>query len=100
MQKRAITNYHLNWRSFRLLIRYQANYLWPGTDHIEVYVVHPKHAVIPITETGYRSHFIDQEELSLAGGAVNFITDWLDREAAAKKWKVRELAAQQLKLDL
>ena len=35
------------------------DYLWNGTSHIEVHIVRPKRAPIPITETGYHSHFID-----------------------------------------
>ena len=100
MTTRRIIARKLVWRGILLVIREQHDYLWPGQSHVEVYVVRPKHAVIPITETGYRSHFIDTEELSLAGGAVAFVTEWLDREAATKKWQRAEIMAQQLTLDL
>ena len=118
MTKRPIVTHKINWRGISLVIREQHDYLWPGQSHVEVYVVsktrfqpdvsktgvhrnaRPKHAVLPITETGYRSHFIDTEELSLAGGAVSFVTDWLDREAVTKKWQRAELEGAQLELDL
>ena len=126
MTKRPIKTHKLTWRGIALVIREQHDYLWPGQSHVEVYVVsktrvkvvsktrfqpdvsktgvhrnaRPKHAVLPITETGYRSHFIDTEELSLAGGAVSFVTDWLDREAITKKWQRAVLEGAQLELDL
>ena len=100
MTTHTIVTRKLMWRDIQLLIREQHDYLWPSQSHIEVYVVRPKHAVIPITQTGYRSHFIDTEGLSLAGGAIAFVTNWLDREAACKKWQRADLEARQLKLDL
>ena len=62
-------------------------------------MVRPKRAAIPITPTGYRSHFIANEALLLAGGAVAFITAWLDREAGTKTWQRAEIKAQQITLD-
>ena len=61
-------------------------------------MVRPKRAAIPITETGYRSHFIDTLELINQGGVVTFVTAWLDREAKSKDWQNRELASRQLDL--
>ena len=58
-------------------------------------MVRPKRAPIPITETGYRSHFIDTLDLINAGGAVTFVTAWLDREAKSKDWQNREFKLRQ-----
>ena len=100
MTKRRIITHKLMWRDILIIVREQADYLWPGQSHIEIHVARPKRAIIPITETGYRSHFIGSEELSLAGGALAFVTAWLDREAASKKWQRAEIKAQQLTFDL
>ncbi len=100
MTKRRIITHKLMWRDIFLTIREQADYIWPGQSHIEIHVVRPKRTILPITQTGYRSHFIGSEELSLAGGAVAFVTAWLDREAASRSWQRAEIKAQQLKLDL
>ena len=94
------TTSKIEWRGILLIVRTQADYLWQGQSHIEVYVARPKRAIIPITQTGYRSHFIATEELSLAGGAVAFVTAWLDSEAASKAWQRAEIRAQQLSFDL
>ena len=93
--KQRISTYRIEWRGIRLVIRHQVDYLWAGQSHIEINVVHPKRTAIPITETGYRSHFIGTLPLINAGGAVTFVTAWLDREAKSKKWIARELRETQ-----
>ena len=40
----------------------------------------PSGAVLPITETGYRSHFLAATEVIAAGGPVRYVLAWLDRE--------------------
>ena len=94
MRKRPAT-YKIEWRGVLIVIRHELDYLWPGTSHIEVHVVRPKRAPIPITETGYRSHFINTLELINAGGAVTFVTAWLDIEAKSKAWRNREFESRQ-----
>ena len=89
MKKRP-TTYRIVWRDILIVILHELDYLWNGTSHIEVHVVRPKRAPIPITETGYRSHFIDTLELISAGGAVTFVTAWLDRGAESKAWQKHE----------
>ena len=98
MKKRITHTYRIVWRGITLQIRHQPLYFDYGADHIEIHVKKPKDAIIPITETGYRSHFIDEEELKQAGGPVAFVTAWLDREGNTKKWIKRELASRQLEL--
>ena len=94
MRKRP-TTYKIVWRDIQIVIRHELDYLWQGSSHIEVHVVRPKRAAIPITETGYRSHFIPTLELINAGGPVTFITAWLDREAKSKAWQNRDFRNRQ-----
>ena len=54
--------------------------------------------VIPITATGYRSHFLDQELLVESGGPVGFFLDWIEREARTRKWAKAEFKWRQLEL--
>jgi hypothetical protein len=92
--KKRTTTYRIEWHGIRLVIRHQLDYPWLGQSHVEFYVVRPKQAAIPITATGYRSHFIGTIGLINAGGAVSFVTAWLDREAS-KSWITRELRESQ-----
>ena len=94
--KRKTTTHAFVWRSIMIEIHHTRDYLYPGTDHIELHVKKPKAAVLPITDTGYRSEFVDAEELATIGGPVLYVQQWLDREAATKRWRALELKAAQL----
>lgn len=45
---------------------------------------------LPITETGYRSHFLPPDEVEDAGGPVAYVVAWLDHAAQSPDWKRRE----------
>ena len=70
----------------------------PSVSHIEIIVLAPKAAPIPITNTGYLSHFLDEEHLATAGGPVAFFLDWIEREARTKQWAKAEFKWRQLEL--
>jgi hypothetical protein len=81
-----------------IFIRHTRDYLVAGSDHIEIESVKPKRAALPITETGYRSHFMDRQELRSAGGPLQFVKSWLLREERSKEWVKRDHAARQTDL--
>ena len=95
MTKRKPKTSQLTWRGTLLLIKHTPKY-FGHADHIEVIVKKPAKAVLPITDTGYRSHFIDPEELAAAGGPVLFVQAWLEREAATKASRDRQAKLAQL----
>lgn len=66
-----------------------------GWTHIELVVIKPERAPLPITATGYLSHFIDESLLAANGGAVAFFTAWLDCEAKTKAWAKAEFKWRQ-----
>lgn len=86
------------WRHLVLKVRHKPNYLSPGWSHIELAVVSPADAPCPITTTGYKSHFLDQDQLKAAGGPVAFFVDWLNREARTAAWARIESRWRQLDL--
>ena len=47
---------------------------------------------LPVTETGYRSHFIPAGTVAEHGGAVAFVTAWLEHEAARTGWSGAQLS--------
>jgi hypothetical protein len=55
-------------------------------------------AALPVTETGYRSAFIAGSVITLEGGLVAFVRDWLDEAANDPAWKAAQDAARQLAL--
>lgn len=87
------TRYEIEWRdpvtdrTVRIRITHSRDYLGQGQDHVEVQSLVPDKAPLPITETGYCSHFISPLELINDGGPVTFVTAWLDRAARGKDWQ-------------
>lgn len=95
------SRYEIDWRNpvtnetVRIRITHSRDYLSSGSDHIEVESITPKKAPLPITETGYRWHFLAALELINAGGPVTFVTAWIEQEAKGKAWtKVAAAKAQ------
>ena len=87
------TTYEIEWRNpvtgiaVRIRIVHARDYLSTGNDHLEIESIKPKKAPLPISETGFRSHFMPALELVNAGGPVTFVTAWIEREAAGTAWQ-------------
>ena len=88
----------LVWRGVTCRVRHTRNYISPGWSHLEIILLAPMDAPLPITRTGYLSHFLDEEELAKAGGPVAFFLAWLDREARTSAWAKAEFTWRQLEL--
>ncbi|MEJ0027706.1 MAG: hypothetical protein WDN01_16905 [Rhizomicrobium sp.] len=99
-KKRAIREQTLQWRDVTLAVSYERD--WMGMKdtiaHLQIRVLGPKGAVIPLTDTGYRSHFISSVYVDEAGGPLAYVRRWLESEAATPAWKRREQASRQLSL--
>jgi hypothetical protein len=94
--KRRASTTRLSWRHVILKVRHTRDYLLQGQDHIELLVMAPKGGMLPVTETGYRSHFIAAAELAAAGGPARYVLAWLDREARTKRWQETQFRWRQL----
>lgn len=64
-------------------------------DHLDITCVSPARAALPITETGYRSLFIDESHLIEAGGVVAYVTAWLEEASRSPEWRAQAAAARQ-----
>ncbi len=61
---------------------------WGVIAHLEIHSVRPERARLPITETGYLSHFHAPNTLEARGGDVVVqVMAWLDEEAAKPEWR-------------
>ena len=95
------TRYEIAWtnplsnETIKIRITHARDYLSSGSDHIEVESIKPSRAPLPITETGYRSHFMPALELMNAGGPVTFVTAWIEHEAKGNAWSKAATAKQQ-----
>lgn len=89
------SHYEIDWadpetgQKVRIGITHARDYLAQGTDHLEIQSLTPRSAPLPITDTGYLSHFTNPLALVNAGGPVTFVTAWLRQEAAGKAWKAK-----------
>ena len=53
---------------------------------------------LPITETGYKSHFILEPNIREYGGVEKFIIDWLNEASQSEEWKAHKLQSDQYSL--
>jgi hypothetical protein len=72
------STHKLVWRDWTCRVKHTPNYINTGWSHLEIRVVTPKGAPLPITGTGYLSQLLDAELVEKAGGPVAFFQRWLD----------------------
>ena len=95
--------HRFEWNGILLEVSYAPQWLPPGIlgediAHLEVRSLYPTDAPLPITETGYRSHFIAASAIAAAGGPVAYVDMWLTVDRDAPVWREREQSARQLAL--
>jgi hypothetical protein len=94
------TDHHMDWEGIALLVKWCPS--WNGENaiyqiaHLEINAANK--TPLPITETGYKSHFIDKEAVEALGGPLAYARAWLDEAAAAPAWKAKAQASRQLSL--
>ena len=80
------------WEGIALQVRWNPN--WCNVSaHMEIESA--DRVPLPITETGYRSHFTPREQVECWGGPVEYAHAWLDQAARDPAWiDAREKARQ------
>lgn len=69
---------------------------WNVIAHLEIRSITPERAKLPITDTGYRSHFHQPGTIEALGGdVVAQLIAWLDEEAAKPAWRAHIDASRQ-----
>jgi hypothetical protein len=64
-------------------------------DHIEIRA--EGRTLLPVTQTGYYSHFITAGTVADHSGVVAFLTAWLEHEAARTAWSGAQLSLFQVR---
>lgn len=82
--------YSLNW-----LQSYCVTYGYP-LAHLEIRSANRE--PLPITETGYLSHFDRGDNIDAEGGPIAYVLAWLDHAAQSQEWKASVQKRQQLTL--
>ena len=86
MTQREVYSHRIDWNGITVEVTHEPNWLNTSdvgyaTAHIQLCGVAPERAPLPMTETGYRSHFLPAEEVTEAGGPIAYARAWLDGEA-------------------
>ena len=85
----------LIWNGIKIMVTHTPN-RFGEIDHIELHAEDRQR--LPITETGYRSHFCHESQIEPYGSALAFVQAWLDHEATNPEWRAYEFAARQMSL--
>lgn len=92
----APQDFAIVWDGVPVDITYRQRRWKSDFDHIELRI--PDGHILPVTETGYRSHFLPSGIVQEYGGVESFVRAWLDHEAERPDWKIRKDAARQMSL--
>lgn len=81
MEEEPITQ-QIEWQGITITITHRK--AWPinNFSHIEV----KADQRLPMTETGYKSHFMPSEALSEYDGVIDFVIQWLNATCQSKEW--------------
>ncbi len=79
----------ITWRGIAITITFTPD-KFGITEHIELRS--DNRVPLPVTETGYRSCFLEPGSVARYGGPVAFTTAWLDHEAAQTGWTGAQLS--------
>lgn len=85
------TEYPMSWNGIEIVVRHCPSWI-ASTDtllvqHIELHT--GNRDPLPVTETGYRSHFLTGADVLAAfdHDPVAYVVAWLDHEARAQGWQ-------------
>jgi hypothetical protein len=85
--ERQSQTHRFNWQGIEIEATYTPR-KWGVIAHLEISSVAPAGAALPITSTGYRSHFHECGTVESHGGdVVAQVTAWLAEEAAKTEWQ-------------
>jgi hypothetical protein len=87
-------NQDIQWSGITITVTHTENWLTTGYDHVELRA----DCRLPVTETGYRSHFLPATELAIFESVEDFVVQWLDGAATSKVWQQYLRDSQQLTL--
>ena len=89
----------IDWQGITLSVTYEENaFGLTWVADMEIRSINPEKAPLPITNTGYRSHFPHPDNVKEAGGADAYVIAWLEEAAKSPEWCNRKTAPNQLSL--
>jgi hypothetical protein len=87
--------YRFNWQGIEIKAIYTPR-KWGVIAHLEIRSIAPEGEALPITSTGYRSHFHPISTVEAHGGdVVAQLTVWMDEEAKKPEWQAQMARSRQ-----
>jgi hypothetical protein len=93
------------WNGIAFRVTHTPDYLVMGADHIEIETIRPaachpqpRRPPLPITETGYLSHFLRNKSVADARAARTFFLEWIARQTASPAYRKKQAMGDQLDL--
>jgi hypothetical protein len=87
------TNYSVTrkfWRGIEIEIRWDASSITYDDGrtlgHLEIEAISPPRAKLPVSPTGYKSHFEDSKAIAQAGGPAAYVEAWFEALNAPACW--------------
>lgn len=79
--------YRFTWQGIEVEAVYAPRWYGGIIAHLSIRSINPERAPLPITSTGYLSHFHQPGTVEALGGdVVAQVVAWLDEEAASPEW--------------
>lgn len=92
------TVHQFTWQGIEIELTY-CPVRWTQISHIEIRSTCPERAPLPLTDTGYLSHFFEVGTVEAkSGDVVAQVTAWLDEAAQRPEWQAH--LAEQAQGDL
>jgi len=87
----------LMWRGIEIEIRYNPDHFHEVVAHLEIRSIQPLKARLPITDTGFKSHYppFGAIERDYDGDVVKAVAHWLNEEVNSKAWQRYEREQRQ-----
>lgn len=80
--------HRFRWEGIEIELTYKPREYGGVIAHLGIRTINPESAPLPITETGYRSHYHPVGTVEANEGTlIEQVTTWLDEEAKSKKWQ-------------
>jgi hypothetical protein len=86
-KERHIITTVIDWQGIALSVSFEAEWLGAGACIAHLQVETARRDALPITRTGYLSHFLPLGEVEAAGGPAAYVRAWLDQEASCEEWR-------------
>lgn len=87
--------HRFDWQGVEIQVTFTPRY-FGVMEHLAIETIAPARTPLPITGTGYRSHFMQPGTIAAHGGdVVAQVRAWMDEEASSPAWQAHIAASRQ-----